>query len=599
MPKRSIADFFKPFAFVRQSQPSSADHEAENPRPSRRSRSSTPLPNAQSGPDPAATSSPIVTLPEPSSQSSVLSSLRGSTPVVPEELPTRSIELPIVPAGNTISLDSSFGADFGGSQAAIIPSSQRVVRNGQVVIKDSDDERSESDISLEDLDDLIAPRKISPISTPFSDNFQPLAKRSSTNMKNANKERDGSRHATTINQSVAETKLPTYKFSLDALLEQNQSYEDSRESIEDVKQLLECLEEQKGRATADSKIGLDKDLLATVMRRTDDETDMGRLMAAIERTEALHQEETWSFFDGNDPTVEVEQSLDYQTTDSLTIDRMNRIFTKIDARPDALNLENPAIPSVNRMSPQLSRHTMGILSRLLLDREVILNHNLLHIIHDIMSKVIDHTVDNGDDETIAMLATLYHSVQNPGLQLQLLRNLPSSNSHQTLFRRRIALAFFFQDPVYLSKPRQQLLDMKTTTRCLRQPRFAVNNGTDYPNLAASVSILAIGLDNGDPPPAEASKEAIVAFNEDLDMLAQRIKGMFTQIVDTGASHMRRTEAKEVLESFHSCLVYAVRTKQKSKGRMWEDEVGVEKQKSVMKTFVQRDKAVDKPVNGLH
>ncbi|KAL8670958.1 MAG: hypothetical protein Q9168_004525 [Polycauliona sp. 1 TL-2023] len=242
---------------------------------------------------------------------------------------------------------------------------------------------------------------------------------------------------------------------------------------------------------------------------------------------------------------------------------------------------------------------MGILSRLLLDRKVILDHNLLHIIHDIMSKIIDRTENTGDNETTAMLATIYHSVQDPALQLQLLRNLPTSNSQQSLLRRRLALAFFFHDPVHFSKPRQDLLDMKTITQYLRQPRFVVNSGTDYPGLAAAVSILAIGLDNGDPPPAEAGKEAIAAFNDDLDLLAQRIKGMFTQIVDTGASHMRRTEAKEVLESFHSCLVYAVRTKQKPKGMMWEDDVGIEKQKGIMKTFVQRDRAVGKTeVNGL-
>ena len=253
---------------------------------------------------------------------------------------------------------------------------------------------------------------------------------------------------------------------------------------------------------------------------------------------------------------------------------------------------------------------MGILCRLLLDREVVMDHHLLHGIHDITSKVIDRIGGDGDEEVycsliylvhrkltqlthqmIAILALIYHSVQDPGLQLQLLRNLPSSSSRQSLLRRRLALAFFFHDPVYLSKDRQELLDMKAITRYLSQPRFIINSETNYPGLAAAIAILAIGLDNGDPPPTEATKEIITAFNNDLDMLAQRIKGMFTQIVDTGASQMRRTEAKEVLESFHSCLVYAVRTKQKPKGMMWEDDVGAEKQERMMMNFVQRDNIV--------
>ncbi|KAL8732366.1 MAG: hypothetical protein Q9166_002764 [cf. Caloplaca sp. 2 TL-2023] len=187
-----------------------------------------------------------------------------------------------------------------------------------------------------------------------------------------------------------------------------------------------------------------------------------------------------------------------------------------------------------------------------------------------------------------MLERIYPSVQDPSLQLQLLRNLPSSSSRQNLLRRRLALAFFFYDPSFLSKDREKLVDMKVITRHLSTSNFVVNSETDYPGLAASIAILAIGLDDGDPPPADADKEAITAFNDDLDALAQRIKGMSTQIVGTGASHMKRNAAKEVLESFHSRLVYAVRTKQKPKGMMWGDDVGMEKQKSVMNNFVQRD-----------
>lgn len=41
---------------------------------------------------------------------------------------------------------------------------------------------------------------------------------------------------------------------------------------------------------------------------------------------------------------------------------------------------------------------MGILSRLLLDREIVIDHNLLHMIQDIMSKVVDRIAGNGDEE---------------------------------------------------------------------------------------------------------------------------------------------------------------------------------------------------------
>ncbi|CAO1598871.1 hypothetical protein XANCAGTX0491_002625 [Xanthoria calcicola] len=677
MPKRSIADFFKPFAFARHDPSPPIDLEAENPKPSQRSRSCTPQSQVPPGAEQAETSNPATILPEASSQSSILSSLCASTPNAPEDLLTGPVKLPIVPSANSAS-DQSFGADFGGSQATIIPSSQRIIRNGQVVIKDSDDERSDSEVSLEDLDDLIAARKPSLISSPSSQNelssHQPAASRPTTNIR------------------AAETKLPAYKFSLDALIKQSQNHESSRESIQDARRLLESFEEQKPVGIATSNTGLDKDLLASVIRKTDDETDMGRLMGAIERTEALHQAETWSFFDGDVETVELEplefpsltdqywrsvledpltrhqaflsgfvgdcasfrrlpddllawllnaacceerndlrfsycqtlRSLDYQIAHCLTTGGFNQVLERLGARSDALDFDKPATPSASMsksspastqrlryildmylatsssMSPPLRKYTMAILSRLLLDRETFIDHNLLHMIQDIMSRVIDRIEgNNGDEEMTNILTIIYHSVQDPGLQLQLLRNLPSSNTQQSLLRRRLALAFFSHDPAYLSKDRQMPIDMKALTGYLRQPRFVVNNETDYPGLAAAVAILAIGLDNGDPPPGDASKEAITAFNNDLDMLAQRIKGMFTQIVDTGASHMRRTEAKEVLESFHSCLVFAVRTRQKPKGMMWEDSIGTEKQKGMMKDFVKRDMSMDKSdMNGV-
>ncbi|KAL8679852.1 MAG: hypothetical protein Q9186_003918 [Xanthomendoza sp. 1 TL-2023] len=242
------------------------------------------------------------------------------------------------------------------------------------------------------------------------------------------------------------------------------------------------------------------------------------------------------------------------------------------------------------MNLQLRRHTVCVLCRLLLDRNIILDHNVLPLIQDIISAIIDSIEDDADEEMTAILAIIYPSVQDPGLQLQLLRNLPSSSSRQSLFRRRLALAFFFHDPASLSKLREDLSDLKAISRNLGKSNFIVNTETDYSALAASIATLAIGLDDGDPPRMDASKEAIATFNNDLDRLALRIKAMFTQIVDTGASHMKRTEAKEVLESFHSCLVYAVRTKQKPKGMMWGDDVVDEKQKNVMKSFVQRDRA---------
>lgn len=70
------------------------------------------------------------------------------------------------------------------------------------------------------------------------------------------------------------------------------------------------------------------------------------------------------------------------------------------------------------------------------------------------------------------------------------------------------------------------------------------------------------------------------------MLAQKINAMFASIVDTGASHMKRTDAKEVLEAFHSRLLYAVRTEPKPKSMMFGDSIADE-ESALMKNFLNK------------
>ena len=176
-------------------------------------------------------------------------------------------------------------------------------------------------------------------------------------------------------------------------------------------------------------------------------------------------------------------------------------------------------------------------------------------------------------------------VNDSVLRLQLLENIPASSPRSNLFRRRLALAFFFEDDIYFSKDSEQLLDLRAVVRHLQKPCFAIRNDTDYPELTALISILSIGVDNGDPPPADSDAEKTVVFNEDVDLLSSRINGMFTSIVDTGASHMRRTEAKEVLEGFHYRLLYAVRTKRKPKTMLFDGSAGTDWRQKTLKEFV--------------
>ena len=159
-----------------------------------------------------------------------------------------------------------------------------------------------------------------------------------------------------------------------------------------------------------------------------------------------------------------------------------------------------------------------------------------------------------------------------------------------LFRQRLALSFFFQDPQYFSAEPEDLIDFRSIAIHLENPRYTINSATDYSALAASIDILSIAVGCGNPLSPDAAKEDKAAFDRDVDILATKIRAMFTQIIDTSASHMKRTEAKEILESFHSRLLFAVRTKPPPKKKVFGNEVA--KQVGDMDAFVVRRKGID-------
>ena len=98
----------------------------------------------------------------------------------------------------------------------------------------------------------------------------------------------------------------------------------------------------------------------------------------------------------------------------------------------------------------------------------------------------------------------------------------------------------------------------------------ISKATDYSELAAAIGILSIAIDGGDSRSSSSATEEVKAFNREIDVLSSKIKSMFADIVDTGASHMGRTEAKEVLEAFQYRLSYGVRTKPPPKQSLFGD-----------------------------
>lgn len=188
---------------------------------------------------------------------------------------------------------------------SITRSSQRVVKNGSIVIRSSDDE-SDSDSSLDDIDGLLA-RKLASTSNPPTEseltltlaNTQPGQKiRASTRLKKPNT-------AVSSTPQVPPTfrMPPEYKYSLAALVQRSKEEKALEENIAKTRSALDShdiehsLNFGDSHGSAPTGAGVDKTLLVSVMKKRNEGEDIDRLLMAVQRTEAFDLGTTWSFFD--------------------------------------------------------------------------------------------------------------------------------------------------------------------------------------------------------------------------------------------------------------------------------------------------------------
>ena len=87
--------------------------------------------------------------------------------------------------------------------------------------------------------------------------------------------------------------------------------------------------------------------------------------------------------------------------------------------------------------------------------------------------------------------------------------------------------------------------------------------TDFAELGAMILLLNVGVDCGDPPPAGIDTGVRKVFDKEVDELSYVVKSISKQIKEAGASQLKKTEAKEILEDFNARLMYAVRISSKS------------------------------------
>lgn len=161
----------------------------------------------------------------------------------------------------------------------------------------------------------------------------------------------------------------------------------------------------------------------------------------------------------------------------------------------------------------------------------------------------------------------FQAVKDVTLQSQLLKHILPTTPDISLLRTRLAVSFLINDESVLLEPVAEVLNLKRITQHLRSARFGSKlhqakstNNYDYSELKATTSLLNIVIDIDRTSTEFPSKEAESQFNADVDALADRVKRIFSAIEDSGASHLKRTEAKQSLEALHYRIVFSVRSK---------------------------------------
>ncbi|EXJ83766.1 hypothetical protein A1O1_07393 [Capronia coronata CBS 617.96] len=206
----------------------------------------------------------------------------------------------------------------------------------------------------------------------------------------------------------------------------------------------------------------------------------------------------------------------------------------------------------------------------------------------------------------SMVADVGHHLEDAVLQAHLLSHiLPTST---TACRVRISLAQCFLLGVDVLKGDKSLkprisLDILaehvSTSSSFDTRRRKGPNALDYVALHALTSVLDVAISDGGRPTTFPSRAEEVLFNRSVDRLADSIRSTYISIIDTGASHMTRTEAKDVLQALHWRLLYSVRTELRPKKNIFDgttrriqdaEEVRTEdKGKDFMKHFLARRK----------
>ena len=701
--RRDIASFFKPSAQTipaKRPPPSLEDDQvvyiATKPKP-------TNLRTPQSGPRFKNVTSPYWSPIRSGSGGSVKIPIRSPRPKALQE-PVASFssrlsaEYKGLPAQRRIKDVKSPGSSQQPLSFANLPSStQSVFEDGKVVaVRGSDDDDSDS---LSSLDDILGQRKSETATSSSSPIELDADEYEAERIRTIFRFTSGRSQPLVGRDKLRElhSKEKDHKVDIGSLMVDHIDDQEVEGNVAKAMQGYEASKQEEERSRVQGDI--DQNLLAAVVAGAPAESDgMSRLMSAVERTEALNIDRSWSFFGpGNlqPPAVKPIQIVpDVQWSnrwqESLQDDEcrnrtflsgymgeawsngqlpnefiqwtfesivqepkdelrrsyvqafrhiksewvrsqvdpaaIGRMFLSVGASQKSVSCDDLIEPAayISRsheapdyrhllsvvemfmvMAPYLetSAHQklLAIMARLSLDAHVMADARVSVAVEDGLAELIELSTQKNNPAIAQTLITdLGTCLIDPTLQAQLLKHILSTSPLTACIRIQLAHRFLLGTnwgfEVDVASPS---IDITALTRYLDSGPFdttfrSPSRRPDYANMTAQTYILDIAIADGGRPASFASRTDEVAFNRKVDKLADRVKAIFASIADTGASHMRRTEAKEALQALHYRLLYAVRTEPRPKknvfgGRDGDEYRAEEKSKGFMSKFLTRKK----------
>lgn len=226
--------------------------------------------------------------------------------------------------------------------------------------------------------------------------------------------------------------------------------------------------------------------------------------------------------------------------------------------------------------------------------ETVLSDDILRICIESNLKTLLESYATGPELNSAfsrLTRAIFTSLASPTLRQKLVSALPSSSLVVHNFRRRLALAFVLDKPRYLDG---SLENPALTARLLllfeKGAALRITPDTDYVALRAQLGLLNIALDAGfsdfefrECGDAHAEKK----FNENIDALTNAVRELSARIVDAGAAHMSRTEAKMTAEIVAQRLEFQIRTRDKPP-KDWFGEAARRDGEEFMRGFLKRE-----------